>query len=100
MAIDSLQEKIRKLKTPVIVDLGMTTKSIPQQYLEGASVAAAYKAYCDTLLEALKGNVAGVRFSFGAFSSMANAFCVAPKNIKKAIMAIYLFFNNVTSTIF
>jgi len=68
MAIDSLQEKIRKLKTPVIVDLGMTTKSIPQQYLEGASVAAAYKAYCDTLLEALKGNVAGVRFSFGAFS--------------------------------
>lgn len=68
MAIDSLHEKIRKLKNPVIVDLGMKMQSIPPQYLEQGSSATAYKAYCTALLEALKGNVPGVRFSFAAFS--------------------------------
>jgi len=68
MAIDSLHEKIRKLKNPVIVDLGMKMQNIPPQYLEQGSSAAAYKAYCMALLEALKGSVPGVRLSFGAFS--------------------------------
>lgn len=69
MAIDSLHEKIRKLKSPVIVDLGMKMQSIPPQILESAeSAAAAYKSYCTQLLEALKGSVPGVRFSFGAFA--------------------------------
>lgn len=74
MAIDSLHEKIRKLKSPVIVDLGMSVQSIPPQILEQSeSVAAAYKRYCTELLEAFNTSVAGVRFSFGAFALLGAA---------------------------
>ena len=68
MSIDILHEKIRKLKTPLIVDFGMKPSGIPGFILdEEGSTLKAYSRFCRELLEALKGQVPGVRFSFGTF---------------------------------
>ena len=64
MSVDILQEKIRKTKSPIIIDLAMQREQIPTFLREGKSEAEALDAYCRTLLTALNGKVAGVRFSF------------------------------------
>lgn len=64
MSVDKLQEKIRKLKCPIIVDLSMKPEHIPQAVQEGKSDKEACAAYCRELLAGLKGLVAGVRFNF------------------------------------
>ena len=65
MSVDILQEKIRKTKCPIIVDLSMQVSHIPQNILENQTETRdAYARYCHDLLAALKGIVPGVRFSF------------------------------------
>ncbi len=63
--MDLLQEKIRKTKSPLIVDLGVENPQIPA-HLEGD-----YVRFCRELLDGLKGQVAGVRFNFDQFAVMA-----------------------------
>lgn len=71
MSVDKLQEKIRKLKNPSVLDLRMTAEQIPPHLLtSAASYAAAYRNYCEALLEALKETVPAVRFSFNSFALM------------------------------
>ena len=71
MSIDVLQEKIRKLKNPTIVEFGVTPEHLPQHLLdEEGSVHLAYRRFCSELMEKLKGFVPGVRFSFAAFALM------------------------------
>ena len=64
MSIDVLQERIRKLKNPIVVDLTLALSDLPPQF-EGA---VGYGAYCRALLAALKGLVPAVRVGFTAFS--------------------------------
>lgn len=69
MSIDFLHEKIRKLKSPLIVDMSITEELLPPHLMEQeGSFAKAYPRFCFELLEALAGVVPGVRFSFDAFA--------------------------------
>lgn len=67
MAVDILQEKIRKLKNPTVLELGLSLSQIPPQFERNA---AGYGAFCRELLDGLKGTVPAVRFSFAAFAML------------------------------
>lgn len=69
MSIDVLQEKIRKVKNPSMVDLALKASDLPAHLLEEeGSAAAAYGRFCRELLTAFKGTVPAVRVSFTAFA--------------------------------
>ena len=65
MSIDILQEKIRKLKNPSMVELMLPLAALPPRY---AHDAVGYGEFCRDLLGGLKGIVPAVRLSFGAFA--------------------------------
>lgn len=65
MSIDMLQEKIRKLKNPSMVELMLPLTALPPRY---AHDAVGYGEFCRDLLGGLKGIVPAVRLSFGAFA--------------------------------
>lgn len=69
MAIDRLQEKIRKCKIPLTVDMGMLPEHIPAPIAEKYSqFLQAYGQYVSELLTGLKGTVPAVRFDLGALA--------------------------------
>lgn len=69
MSIDKLQEKIRKLKNPSMVEFSLDLEMIPPHILEQEnSEILAYERFCRELLDGLKGIVPAVRFSMGRFS--------------------------------
>lgn len=69
MSIDILQERIRKLKNPSMVDLALKACDLPPHLMEEeGSVAAAYGKFCRELIGALKGTVPAVRVGFTAFA--------------------------------
>lgn len=69
MSIDILQEKIRKMKNPSVVDLALGAADLPEHLLaEEGSGAKAYARFCRELLEKLKGTVPAVRLGFTAFA--------------------------------
>ena len=71
MSIDVLQDKIRKLKNPTIIDFGVTPEHLPQHLLdEEGSIHLAYRRFCRELMEKLRGFVPGVRYSFASFALM------------------------------
>ena len=64
MAIDKLQDKIRKIKNPAMLDFSLDMEKIPPHILlEEASVCAAYERFARELLNALKYLLPAVRFS-------------------------------------
>lgn len=67
MSVDALQEKIRKRKCALIVDMTVLPGALPPQY-SGASFLESYGAYVRALLKGLKGLVPGVRFRLSAFA--------------------------------
>lgn len=72
MSIDVLQDRIRKLKNPSVIDFGVTPEHLPQHLLdEEGSVLMAYCRFCRELMEGMKGLVSAVRFSFAAFALMS-----------------------------
>lgn len=71
MSVDILQEKIRKIKNPSVVELCLAASDLPSFLLEEeGSPAKAYTRFCQELLNALKGIVPAVRFSFASFALM------------------------------
>lgn len=69
MSIDRLQDKIRKLKNPTVVEFMATQDQIPPQLLnEEGSFVKAYGRFCTELLLALKDTVPAVRFNFESFA--------------------------------
>ena len=86
MAIDVLQEKIRKLKNPSVVDLTLLPEDLPPQLLaQEGSVPCAYLRFCREILETLKGLVPAVRVSFNAFALMGpEGMAALPLVLKKA----------------
>ena len=72
MSIDVLQERIRKMKNPSVIDFGVTPEHLPQHLLdEEGSVLLAYSRFCRELMEGMKGLVPAVRFSFATFALMS-----------------------------
>lgn len=70
MSVDLLQEKIRKTKSPIIVDLALMPEHIPASLLEDRTQAQAMDVYCRELLNGLKGKVPGVRFNFDQWAML------------------------------
>lgn len=71
MAIDKLQEKIRKLKNPTMVDLCISDEHIPPHiWQEEENALRAYGRYYHELLTRLQGMIPAVRVKLGHFSLM------------------------------
>lgn len=69
MSVDKLQERIRKLKNPSVVDFNMLPEHIPPHIQERDTFfVTAYEYACTELLNGLKEIVPAVRFSLGALS--------------------------------
>lgn len=69
MSIDVLQEKIRKVKNPSMVDLALRISDLPPHLAqEEGSAASAYGRFCRETLGVLKGLVPAVRVGFTAFA--------------------------------
>ena len=69
MAIDRLQEKIRKTKNPAVLDFSVELDKLPTYLIEKeSSEILAYDRFCRELLDALVGIVPAVRFNMGRFS--------------------------------
>ena len=69
MSVDKLQEKIRKLKNPSMVDFSVDLTQIPPYIMEAEhNEILAYERFSKELLDALKGIVPAVRFNMGQFS--------------------------------
>lgn len=69
MSIDVLQDRIRKVKNPSMLDLGLKVSDLPPHLVEEeGSAAAAYGRFCRELLGAMKGVIPAVRVSFTAFA--------------------------------
>lgn len=64
MSIDHLQEKIRKLKNPAVIDFNLLPEHIPPHIQERDTFfVSAYEYYCTQLMEGLKELIPAVRFS-------------------------------------
>ena len=69
MSVDKLQEKIRKLKNPSMVELTMDLAQIPPHILQQEhNEILACERFCRELLDGLKGIVPAVRFNMGQFA--------------------------------
>ena len=65
MSIDILQEKIRKMKNPSMLELALPLCDLPPQFSQDA---AGYGAFCRELLRGLKDAMPAVRVSFSMFA--------------------------------
>ena len=73
MAIDVLQEKIRKTQNPSVLELALAVSDLPPHLLEEeGSAGKAYARFCREMLEHLKGTVPAVRLSFTAFALLGH----------------------------
>lgn len=69
MAIDKLQERIRKLKNPSMVDFSVEVEKLPPHLIsEENNEILAYDRFCRELMDGFKGLVPAVRFSVSFFS--------------------------------
>lgn len=69
MSVDKLQEKIRKLKNPSVIDFSVTEAQIPLHVLrEEGGFAEGYLRFCREQMAELKNIVPAVRFSFSHFA--------------------------------
>ena len=86
MSVDILQEKIRKVKNPVMVELNVLPGDIPGFLMEQeGSVSAASERFYRELLCAIKGVIPAVRISFAAFSLLGgDGFSVLTRTMKLA----------------
>ena len=73
MAIDVLQEKIRKTKNPSVLELSLPWPELPPHILEeeGAPGKACAR-FCQELMDHLKGTVPAVRLSFSTFALLGH----------------------------
>lgn len=69
MSVDILQEKIRKMKNPSMLELALPLSDLPPQFSQDA---AGYGAFCRELLEGMKDSIPAVRVSFAAFALLGS----------------------------
>ena len=70
MSVDTLQEKIRKLKNPIMLELYPDMENLPSGFERSA---AGYANYARELLTILKDTVPALRISFGGFALLGAA---------------------------
>lgn len=69
MSIDVLQEKIRKMKNPSMIDLTLPVGELPPHLLQEEGTAAkAYGRFCRELIEKLRGTIPALRLSVTPFA--------------------------------
>lgn len=69
MSVDMLQDRIRKIKNPTVVNMFALPEHIPPQIMEvSEDFIQARQAYFTELLDGLKGMIPAVRFSYPSFS--------------------------------
>lgn len=68
MSVDVLQDKIRKMKNPSMVELTLLPSQLPVCVREAGDELTAYTVFCREMLAALKGIVPAVRFSYDHFA--------------------------------
>lgn len=69
LSIDLLQAKVKKTKSPLMLDLSMSLDSIPPVYLESSgSTWGAYDNYCRQLLNGLKSEAVAVKFKLLSYA--------------------------------
>lgn len=69
MSVDKLQEKIRKMKNPSVIDFSVTEDMIPPHILaEEGGFEAGCLRFCRELMAELKGIVPAVRLSYSHFA--------------------------------
>lgn len=82
MSVDRLQERIRKLKNPVVVDLNMLPEHIPPVFAEADPFfPSAWECYGKALLDGLKDLVPAVRFSLNRAATFGPEGIVALKEL-------------------
>lgn len=73
MSIDKLQDKIRKMKNPSVLDLSAFVQQFPPELLqENADSILLCQKYYETLLDGLKSIIPAVRFDFNTFALMGS----------------------------
>ena len=73
MSIDKLQEKIRKMKNPSMVDFSVELDKIPPHILEEENnEILGYERFCRELMDGLRNLVPAVRFNMGRFSILGS----------------------------
>lgn len=65
MAVDILQDKIRKIKNPTMLELALPLEDMPPEFERDA---AGYCAFCRSALDGLKDQIPAARISFAAFA--------------------------------
>lgn len=73
MSIDKLHDRIRKLKSPVALELTALQEALPPHLLQDeGTYAAASMRFCRELMAALKDTVCALRFSFDHYALMGS----------------------------
>ena len=85
MSIDVLQNKIRKSKSPVVLQLDGLMQTVPAQFLDKNDDCVAYLQYASALLESLREHLCAVRLSFSGFAFLgAGGLSVLSELIRRA----------------
>jgi len=73
MSIDKLHDRVRRLKSPVVLDMTTLPNDMPPKLLqEEGSYCNASNRFCRELMSALKETVCAVRFSFDQYALMGS----------------------------
>ena len=73
MSIDKLHDRVRKLKSPVVLDMTALPGDLPPHLLqEEGNCAAASRRFSRELMAALKETVCAIRFSFDQYALMGS----------------------------
>lgn len=71
MSIDRLQNKIRKMKCPIVLDFQLDESLVPQDFMaDEKSFLKAYVRYAITLMDGLRDTIPAVRFHFSEYAVM------------------------------
>ena len=81
MSVDILQDKIRKLKNPTMLELCLSPADLPATVQTEEGSAAAYRNFCRELLAQLKDTVPAVRVSFLSFALLGGEGMDAMENV-------------------
>lgn len=71
MSVDVLQEKIRKIKNPIVLQLDALMQTVPEHLKADKDACSAYYAFALSLLEGLREHVEAVRFGFASYAMLA-----------------------------